>query len=302
MPIVTCHGMRLRDILHASPDRPSPVLAWLGQAGVLMRSRAGLLAIDPYLSDSLAAKYHGARFPHVRMMPPPIAPEQLTGLNAVFCTHSHTDHMDPGTLGSMAKVNPGCRFVVPLSGRAAAEERGVPPERVITADAGESGTAGAVCWHAVASAHEQVETDAAGRHMFLGYVIELDGLRIYHSGDCVPYPGLDAELARHQVDVAILPVNGRDMQRSAAGIPGNFTFAEAVALCRHAGIDAMLACHFGMFDFNTVSEVWLDEQIAGLTGLPQCVRPDVTTVYELRATRGAAGGAFTSQQPRRATT
>jgi L-ascorbate metabolism protein UlaG (beta-lactamase superfamily) len=281
MPIVTCHGMRPRDILHTSPDRPAPILAWLGQAGFLVRCRAGLLAIDPYLSDSLAAKYRGARFPHVRMMPPPVAPEELTGLNAVFCTHSHTDHMDPGTLGPLAQINPGCRFVVPRSGRATAEERGVPPERLITADAGESGTAGSIRWHALASAHGQLETDAAGLQKFLGYVIELDGLRIYHSGDCVPYPGLAAELGRHGVDVAILPVNGRDTQRSAAGIPGNFTFAEAVDLCRHAGIEAMLACHFGMFDFNTVSEAWLEEQIAALAGPPQCVRPDVTTVYEL---------------------
>jgi L-ascorbate metabolism protein UlaG (beta-lactamase superfamily) len=290
MPIVTCHGMQPRDILHASPDRPAPVLAWLGQAGVLVRYRAGLLAIDPYLSDSLAAKYRGARFPYVRMMPPPVAPEELTGLDAVFCTHPHTDHMDPGTLGPLAQVNPACRFVVPLSSRAIAEERGVPPERLVAADAGEAGTAGPVRWHALASAHEQLRTDAAGRQMFLGYVIELEGLRIYHSGDCVPYPGLAAELGRHEVDVAILPVNGRDMQRSAAGIPGNFTFAEAVDLCRHAGIEAMLACHFGMFDFNTVGEEWLDGQIAALAGPPQCVRPDVTTVYELHASKGTAAG------------
>lgn len=294
MPIMTCHGMRTRDILDASQDCPAPVIAWLGQAGVLLRCNAGMLAIDPYLSDSLAAKYRGARFPHVRMMPPPFAPEELTGLDVVFCTHSHTDHMDPGTLGPLALVNAGCRFVVPLSGRATAEARGVPPERLIAADAGVAGTAGPVSWHALASAHEQLKTDAAGRQMFLGYVIELEGLRIYHSGDCVPYPGLADELARHRVDVAILPVNGRDMRRSAAGIPGNFTFAEAVDLCRSAGIHAMMACHFGMFDFNTVSEAWLDEQIAGLAGPPQCVRPDVTTVFELRASEGVATGAFRS--------
>jgi L-ascorbate metabolism protein UlaG (beta-lactamase superfamily) len=303
MPIATCHGMRARDILHESPDRPAPLLAWLGQAGVLVRCRAGLLAIDPYLSDSLAAKYRGARFPHIRMMPPPVAPEELTELNAVLCTHSHTDHMDPGTLGPLARANPGCRFVVPSSSRRIAEERGVPPERLITADAGETGTlAGGVRWHALASAHEELKTDEAGRQMFLGYVIEVEGLRIYHSGDCVPYPGLAAALGRHQIDVAILPVNGRDIQRSAAGIPGNFTFAEAVDLCHHAGIEAMLACHFGMFDFNTVSEAWLDQQIAGLAGPPQCVRPDITAAYELHASGDAAAGAFRSRQPRGTTT
>jgi L-ascorbate metabolism protein UlaG (beta-lactamase superfamily) len=106
-------------------------------------------------------------------------------------------------------------------------------------------------------------------------------LRIYHSGDCVPYPGLADELRRMAVDVAILPVNGRDAQPSAAGIPGNFTFDEAVALCRQAGINAMVACHFGMFDFNTVEETWLDGQIATMDNGPRCVRPRLSQTYEL---------------------
>ena len=81
MPIATCHGMRAQDILRESPDRPAPLLAWLGQAGVLVRYRTGLLAIDPYLSDSLAVKYRGTLFPHIRMMPPPLVPGEVTGLN-----------------------------------------------------------------------------------------------------------------------------------------------------------------------------------------------------------------------------
>jgi L-ascorbate metabolism protein UlaG (beta-lactamase superfamily) len=139
---------------------------------------------------------------------------------------------------------------------------------------------GGIGWYALASAHEVLATDAAGQQRFLGYVIQFGGLRIYHSGDCVPYPGLAAELRRHAVHVAILPVNGRDAVRSAAGIPGNFTFDEAVELCRQAGIDSLLPCHFGMFDFNTVDEAWLDRRIAALAGPPQCVRPHIGAAYE----------------------
>jgi L-ascorbate metabolism protein UlaG (beta-lactamase superfamily) len=154
---------------------------------------------------------------------------------------------------------------------------------MITADAGESGTLpGGVGWHALASAHEEPATDAAGRQRCLGYVIQSSELRMYHSGDCVPYPGLAAELGRHAVQVAILPVNGRDAVRSAAGIPGNFTFDEAVELCRQAGIDALLPCHFGMFDFNTVDEAWLDRRIAALAGPPQCLRPRIGAAYEFQ--------------------
>lgn len=259
----------------------SPVACWLGQAGFLLRLGRTRVAIDPYLSDSLAKKYRGARFPHVRMMPPPIRPEEVAPLEFVFCTHAHTDHMDPETLVPLAQANPGCRFVVPRATEATARSRGIPSQRLIAVDAGEEGSlAGEIRWHAIASAHETLAADAAGCQSYLGYILEWNGFRIYHSGDCVPYPGLGDTLRRHAVDLAILPVNGRDAERSAAGILGNFAFEEAVELCREAAIPALIPCHFGMFEFNTVDESWLDRQIAALAGPPQCVRPRIGTAYE----------------------
>ncbi len=49
-------------------------IQWLGQAGFLIDSKLGRIIIDPYLSDSLAVKYRGKRFEHVRMMPIPVNP------------------------------------------------------------------------------------------------------------------------------------------------------------------------------------------------------------------------------------
>lgn len=285
-------------MLRDAPVSARPAVCWLGQAGFLIRAGDDRLAIDLYLSDVLADKHRGSRFPHVRMMPPPVTPEQLTGLDVVFCTHSHTDHMDPGTLGTLARLNPDCRFVVPRAAAAVAAERGVPPSRRVTAVAGRHGRLGRnVAWHALASAHEELKTDAAGDHLFLGYVLELDGLSVYHSGDCVPYPGLAEELRRHAIDVALLPVNGRDASRSAAGIPGNFTFDEAIRLCREAEISCMLTCHFGMFDFNTVDESQLDRQIAAIEEPPQCVRPCPGTACEWLPPCEPASIAASAKQP-----
>ncbi|MGZ3317057.1 MAG: MBL fold metallo-hydrolase, partial [Isosphaeraceae bacterium] len=36
---------------------------------------------------------------------------------------------------------------------------------------------------AVPAAHEQIDRDESGRHLYLGYVIETEGLRLYYSGD-----------------------------------------------------------------------------------------------------------------------
>jgi len=82
--------------------------------------------IDPYLSDSLADKYKGKEFPHIRMAPPPIRPKEINKLDFVLCTHRHSDHMDPGTLPVLAKNNRGCLFIIPRSEQKAAIERGIP--------------------------------------------------------------------------------------------------------------------------------------------------------------------------------
>jgi len=134
---------------------------------------------------------------------------------------------------------------------------------------------------AIASAHEQLQCDEQGDHHFLGYVVRLPGATIYHSGDCVPYAGLADALARERIDLALLPVNGRDELRRSQGILGNFCFPEAVSLCREAGIDAMIACHYGMFDFNTVDPAWLDRQIGDLPATLQCTRAKVDEAYEI---------------------
>jgi L-ascorbate metabolism protein UlaG (beta-lactamase superfamily) len=281
MPMIARHGLAPQAILRDASRAARPALCWLGQAGFLLCAGGVRLAIDLYLSDVLAEKYRAGPFPHRRMIPPPVTAGTLVGLDAVFCTHAHTDHMDPGTLGTLAGGNPACRFVVPRAVAALAVERGVPPSRMVSATAGQQGQLGHdLTWHALASAHEELRTNAAGDHLCLGYVLELGGFRVYHSGDCVPYPGLGAKLGPHAIGVALLPVNGRDASLADAGIPGNFTFDEALQLCREAGVGSMIPCHFGMFAFNTVDESRLDRQIAAATAPPECVRLRPGVVYE----------------------
>jgi len=263
----------LASLMTGSCASRRPSLAWLGQAGVFIRWGDFRLLIDPYLSDSLAKKYAGTQFPHRRMMPPPIQPASVANLDVVLCTHAHTDHMDPETLGPLVAASPRCRFVVPRAALNTAAERGAPGSRTIAMNAGEELLlAPGVRLYALASAHEELKTDDEGNHHFLGYVMDFEGSVLYHSGDCVPYPGLAEALAARSVQLAILPVNGRDAFRREHGILGNFTFAEAVNLCSEAGIGAMIPCHFGMFDFNTVDEAWLDQQIADTRKGLRCVR------------------------------
>jgi L-ascorbate metabolism protein UlaG (beta-lactamase superfamily) len=261
-------------------------LRWLGQGGFLVETTDTRLMIDPYLSDSLARKYAGHEFPHTRMMPPPFEPKDVRSVDAVLCSHRHTDHMDAETLLPIQANCPCCRFVIPRAEREHAVGIGLEPERLICMNAGEKANLGPLTVAAVPAAHEEVVLTAAGEYHHLGYVLMFDDLRLYHSGDCVPTPGLAETLEYMSIDVALLPVNGRDEYRASRGIAGNFTFDEAVELCRQAGIPAMVAHHWGMFGFNTVDPDALREAVARTESPPDVYLPDVEAALAVSAATG----------------
>lgn len=260
---------------------------WLGQAGFLLEGGgpndvAQRVLIDPYLSDSLAEKYRGQRYPHVRLRPAPLQPDALPPVAAVLCSHRHTDHMDPGTLIPLFAGDAEAVLVAPAAEVAEAEARSrLPRERMRLLDAGENVTVGDCAVGAVPAAHEQLEFDDDGRSRFLGYIVTVGGVTMYHSGDCAPYPGQADLLRGRGIDVALLPVNGRDAERLGNGVPGNFTFEEAVELCAAAGVGRMVAHHWGMFSFNTVDPDSFPIAWASSRGV-EVVIPEHALQFELR--------------------
>jgi L-ascorbate metabolism protein UlaG (beta-lactamase superfamily) len=274
----------------AGESGPSVAVTWLGQAGFLLQSaptqtgpgRRGVrVLLDPYLSDSLATKYAGTEFPHVRLAPPPVTVDELPPVDLVLCSHRHTDHMDPETLRALARRQPDCDFVVPAALGDHALGLGLPARRLVVADAGRpfEPLAG-VRVAPVLAAHEELDLDEQGRSRNLGYVLTLGGVRIYHSGDCVPYVGQVATIAALGVQIALLPVNGRDAYRLRRGVPGNFHPHEAVGLATAIGADVLVGHHFGLFDFNTVDEADLADALRGLPPGIQWLRPRMGERYE----------------------
>jgi L-ascorbate metabolism protein UlaG (beta-lactamase superfamily) len=224
---------------------------WLGQSGFLVQCNGRHLLLDPYLSESLTVKYSSTERPHVRMTERVIEPERLTFIDAVACTHNHTDHFDPDTLRPLLAANPNLTLIVPDANRLVAAERlGVPPERLVGIDDGRTVEAAGFKVTAVPAAHETIERDEQGRLRFVGYIIDGGARTIYHAGDTVVYDGMVEILARHRIDVALLPINGRDPARR---VPGNMDGREAAALARQIHSREAIPCHYDMFEFNTAS-------------------------------------------------
>jgi L-ascorbate metabolism protein UlaG (beta-lactamase superfamily) len=132
------------------------------------------------------------------------------------------------------------------------------------------------------AAHEEFKQDGAGHHYYLGYMISAANHRIYHSGDSISFPGLASLLGGLNCEVALLPVNGRDSLRKSQGIPGNFTLDEAIQLCAEAEIPAMIAHHYGMFDFNTVPAELIDQAVSKLSESMRLIRAKTSVCYGLR--------------------
>ena len=238
-------------------------LWWLGQAGFLIRYGDKTILVDAYLSDALAVKYAGQRFPHKRMMPPPITMEELSGVDYLICSHAHSDHMDPGLLPVLKDQNPSCMFIIPEAVRETAIERGVPGERLVGLNAGDFFSLGdGAAISAMPAAHEKITTDSKGSHFFLGYFLTLGDYRLFHPGDCLVFDGMYDWFEPHPVDLALMPVNGRSEELSSRGIAGNFNMEEAYQIMMDRDITYMIPHHFGMFDFNTVSREELEAFIS----------------------------------------
>jgi L-ascorbate metabolism protein UlaG (beta-lactamase superfamily) len=239
------------EIAATRPVAGSLAVWWLGQSGFLIKSRRGMIVVDPYLSEHLTKKYAATDRPHVRMTRAPLRGGDLAGVSLVLASHRHSDHLDPGTLPDLLTASPAARLIVPAAIREHALGLGLPAGRLLGLVAGETfadETSGFTI-RAVPSAHEALDTDGQGRHLYLGYVIESEGLRLYHSGDSLAYDGLAGWLGPGPFDVLFLPINGRDPAR---GVPGNMSAAEAVAFAATVRPRHVVPHHYDMFTFNTV--------------------------------------------------
>jgi L-ascorbate metabolism protein UlaG (beta-lactamase superfamily) len=271
---------KLHDLLNQPAD--GFYFYWLGQAGFAFTINNTNILIDPYLSDSLSEKYRGSLFRHTRMMDVPVELSNLSNINWVICTHRHTDHMDAVTLTQIHINNPLCQFLIPKAWVQRVCEFNIPKELIIPINAGEYfSIEKTITIEPIPSAHEELEKDAENNYLYLGYIIKTSFANIYHSGDCIPYPGLIEQLSNKKIDIAFLPVSGRDFYRKQNGVPGNFSIDEAIEVCIQSGIPHLVCHHFGMFSFNTVDEKILYKKKEECSGKPNIIIPEIKKQYQI---------------------
>jgi L-ascorbate metabolism protein UlaG (beta-lactamase superfamily) len=167
----------------------------------------------------------------------------------VTSSHNHTDHLDAATLLPLFAANPSIQLVIPEANRAFVCERlGCAADFPLGLNDGEQLDVAGFKLHAIPSAHNEIDRDAAGRCKYLGLVLECGPFRLYHSGDTLWYPGLEDRLRPFHLDVAFLPINGNRPERRVAG---NLSAEEAARLGREVGAKCVVPHHYHLFEFNT---------------------------------------------------
>lgn len=233
----------------------------LGQAGLVIKNPAGeLLAIDPYLSAAIERNQPDSEF--IRNFPPVMAPEALSVCQAVLITHFHDDHLDRATLDPLAAIAPTLPIWLPAPDIAC-----LPLRNARAAKTGQRIDIGHFQVLPIAAAHSDYARDAAGHDRYLGYFIECDGISLWHSGDTLVTPQLQAQMQQLRPAINVLPINGGDFARVTRGILPNMHFREAADLHHALGSDLLLPCHFDLFSNNRDNPAWfVDDMLTRYPG------------------------------------
>ena len=171
----------------------------------------------------------------------------------ILVTHDHFDHFSPDDIARLS--TPRTTLIGPAS--VTAQVEGV---EAVTLGAGETAAVGGVTVTAVPAYNvdkfrqpgEVFHPRAAGG---LGYIVELDGRRIYHAGDTDAIP----EMREVRCDVALLPISGTYVM----------TAEEAAKACGMISASVVVPMHFG----DIVGTAADAARFEGLCGIPVSVLP-----------------------------
>jgi L-ascorbate 6-phosphate lactonase len=220
----------MKTIFDLKLESNQAALYFLGQAGYICKCCDTLIAIDPYLTDSVEKKSPALK----RTFPAPIKPSELE-VDIFIVTHDHRDHLDPEVI-EQYKFKHSTKFVAPRFASKKLIELGIKKQNVITIDVGESENVGKVNIEGVYTIpNEPKVIDTAG------YLIKFpNGRSLYHSGDTDLSPLLLKSAP--QAEVGLFCINGKW---------GNMNAEKAAELAAKVCTKFAIPNHYDLFALNS---------------------------------------------------
>jgi L-ascorbate metabolism protein UlaG (beta-lactamase superfamily) len=169
-------------------------LSWFGQSAFRITTAGSRIFIDPFRVPSSAG------------------PASL-----ILVTHPHQDHYDKAAISGLRGRD--TVVVLPMS-CAEPGQRGIAPGQIETINGVK--ITGVPSYNVAKRFHPKAGS-------WLGYVVEVDGVRIYHAGDTDALP----ELAGLRPDIALLPVGGMFTMNWKAAAELNKVLGAPLAIPMH---------------------------------------------------------------------
>jgi L-ascorbate 6-phosphate lactonase len=221
-------------------------VTWLGQAGFRLDLGESSLVVDPWVSRH-----------ENRLIPAPPLDLAADGVTALLITHEHFDHLDLGFLPTLLERSPTATVVLPEA-LVGLVEGVVPESQIVTVNPQDAVEVGGIEVDVVPAIHGVTMDDAygdgsslGGGPRFVGYAFRGRPC-VYVAGDTIVTDEVASSLSRLGIEVALLPINGRDAAREAQGIVGNMDAGEAVELALAIGATRLIPYHWDGYAGNTV--------------------------------------------------
>ena len=229
-----------RELAACQVPRNSIALAWLGQAGFVLKSPRGTtLAIDPYLSNSCEAIGKSIGVNMRRQVPTPLAATDLVNFDALVFTHSHQDHVDPETIGPYLQAGGHGPLIAPHEAADKLLSLGAPESQVSLTWPNHCHEIGDFILKATFA------IPLGGDDLtHVGYLVEVrGGARIYFTGDTDYNEILSLSVSPYQPDVMVTVINSAFR---------NLSPADAARLAKSIAPKWVVPCHHDLFPDNSL--------------------------------------------------
>ncbi|HEX7594588.1 MAG TPA: MBL fold metallo-hydrolase [Anaerolineae bacterium] len=142
--------------------------------------------------------------------------------DVILVTHDHHDHFSPDDIAKLSRAD----TVVVAPAAVAAKLGG----KTVIAQAGDRLSAAGVAIEVVPAynPNKKFHPKSAG---YVGYIVTLNGKRIYHAGDTDLIP----EMTQIKTDIALLPVSGTYVMTPVEAAEAANTIKPALAIPMHYG-------------------------------------------------------------------
>jgi L-ascorbate metabolism protein UlaG (beta-lactamase superfamily) len=224
------------------PRRATDLAAtWLGHATVLLEVGGHWVLTDPVWRERVSPSATvGPRRSH----PVPLAPAELPPLSAVLVSHDHYDHLDTATVDALLELQ-DAPFVVPLGIGAHLRRWGVPENRIVELDWGQSHRVGDLTLTCTEARHFSGRGFTRNTTLWSSWVATAGDRRVFFGGDTGYTPAFADIGAEHgPFDLTVLPIGAYDKRwRDVHMDP-----AEAVQCHRDVRGHALLPIHWATFD------------------------------------------------------